>query len=498
MFEGISHALLPSRPMDNEAFRTFVNKSCKSTKEIAREAVETEFRKRKRTKRDDQGYGSDSDDSAPVAKETTRDVAVRDRQEKRGRQTRDKVEYRDRARERREGKSVDYVLLDVHTSTQGGEVTAEDRKRQAELSQYLGGDEEHTHLVKGLDRVLAQKVRREEMGQKDEDLDELMEVALEKQMKEDVALDAEGGLHSIQPQCDLGRHVLRYLLQKQERASSSSKSHTWKVNAALQKSIKRSILTFSLDSDVRKRKHAWDAPPLSIQAFSTNDNVAVQKATPLDRQLITTISNKLRGHLLKAKHGNVTVSKEMQSRSVQDDPAKVDEVANKPMVESDSDDDIFENAGTYIPPSADETTNNEGEQAEPRTETKNIQSDEIAEVPKKKQSIFDNLITKSPETATTTLKVQLQTQQIHTNNNRIINRDVIGASSSSNEPVNKRRGPQTAVMEGYSMSNYDGGYGEEMDVDFGNFDEDDRGRKKDERGDAPGGGGKQKEEENDF
>jgi IK cytokine len=32
---------------------------------------------------------------------------------------------------------------------------------QVTISKYLGGDEEHTHLVKGLDVALARRVRRE-------------------------------------------------------------------------------------------------------------------------------------------------------------------------------------------------------------------------------------------------------------------------------------------------------------------------------------------------
>ena len=49
-------------------------------------------------------------------------------------------------------------------------------------SKYLGGDEEHTHLVKGLDKTLSEKVRRDEMLPKEPkeeeiDLDQIMEEA---------------------------------------------------------------------------------------------------------------------------------------------------------------------------------------------------------------------------------------------------------------------------------------------------------------------------------
>jgi len=56
-------------------------------------------------------------------------------------------EYRDRAAERREGRNLDYddeitKLVDM----------------DVEKSKYLGGDLKHTHLVKGLDFALLNKV----------------------------------------------------------------------------------------------------------------------------------------------------------------------------------------------------------------------------------------------------------------------------------------------------------------------------------------------------
>lgn len=497
--------------MDNEAFRSLVNNTRKTTKEIAREAVESEFKKRKR-KNNDQGYGSDSDsdDDAKQSRRDTKDHEADDDGGNKGAKQKKeklekKLEYRDRAKERREGKSVDYSLLDLditssnaHPHHYDGHVTAEEmKKKQAELSKYLGGDEEHTHLVKGLDRVLAQKVRREEMGKKDEeeDFDELMDVAFEKRPETAAtATTNKGSIRSIKPKSDLGRSILNYLLQKEERHTFNLNDTKVKVNPALQKSIQRSILTFSLNSDTRRRKHAWDAPQLSIQAF-TDSNVVAQKATPLDRQLITTISNKLNGHLLRVKHGNI--SKDV-SLSADNEESNVND-QTKPSPDIDSDDDIFENAGTYVPPSAN-TTNLNGNVTEDNGRNKDSKSNKNRELTKKKQSIFDNLITSSNEVVRSqTQKVQIQPSQTSYNKN-VINRDVIGASTNNDEPFTKRRGPQTAAMEGFSMSNYSGGYGEEMDVDFGNFDEDHRKKKKDKQEDDNDEANKEanKEEDNDF
>ncbi|GMI43529.1 hypothetical protein TrCOL_g501 [Triparma columacea] len=78
------------------------------------------------------------------------------------------TKYRDRAKERREeGISSEYkesqALIDKYERARmednmGG--NAED------MTKYLGGDEEHTHLVKGLDKRLADRVRGEITGER--------------------------------------------------------------------------------------------------------------------------------------------------------------------------------------------------------------------------------------------------------------------------------------------------------------------------------------------
>lgn len=88
--------------------------------------------------------------------------------------------YRDRAKERREGVNKDFDLdpddLKISNPTFGDSFSgsnvnalgssrsleldeAELRRQQIEESKYLGGDVEHTHLVKGLDFALLEKVK---------------------------------------------------------------------------------------------------------------------------------------------------------------------------------------------------------------------------------------------------------------------------------------------------------------------------------------------------
>ncbi|KAH7405094.1 hypothetical protein KP509_15G055900 [Ceratopteris richardii] len=86
--------------------------------------------------------------------------------------------YRDRAKERREDQNPDYD----HTATEFGSLhavappgtvdlrtTMDAHRISIENSKFLGGDVEHTHLVKGLDYALLHKVRSEIDRQPDEE-----------------------------------------------------------------------------------------------------------------------------------------------------------------------------------------------------------------------------------------------------------------------------------------------------------------------------------------
>ena len=174
--------------MDNNAFKDLVRSKVKSTKEIAREAVEEAFiRKRKRKKGkgrrgdDDDLSSSDSDsDDNRRGKQAKHNDSDKQQLFKPGAVKRakdgDKKEaaskYRDRAKERREGKNDDYkdseTLLKTVTQGEDGETALD----QAEISKYLGGDEAHTHLVKGLDVALARSVRGQKVENQQEGEDE--------------------------------------------------------------------------------------------------------------------------------------------------------------------------------------------------------------------------------------------------------------------------------------------------------------------------------------
>nr|XP_023908474.1 suppressor of mec-8 and unc-52 protein homolog 2 [Quercus suber]POF26664.1 suppressor of mec-8 and unc-52 protein like 2 [Quercus suber] len=100
-----------------------------------------------------------------ASKKHYKEKVVRRREEKQ--EEADGPNYRDRAKERRDDQNPDYEATELgsfHAVAPPGTVdirAADAHKLSIEKSKYLGGDVEHTHLVKGLDYALLNKVRSE-------------------------------------------------------------------------------------------------------------------------------------------------------------------------------------------------------------------------------------------------------------------------------------------------------------------------------------------------
>ena len=102
-------------------------------------------------------------------------------------------DYRDRAAERRKADEDDITANSLlqQLSEDGQEL---DQKAIYEQSKYLGGDTEHTHLVKGLDFSLLERVRRQMKGEKEVeegqgDAEEMLDEALVTKMDSDQSIE---------------------------------------------------------------------------------------------------------------------------------------------------------------------------------------------------------------------------------------------------------------------------------------------------------------------
>ncbi|CAJ0766070.1 4251_t:CDS:2 [Entrophospora sp. SA101] len=92
--------------------------------------------------------------------------------------------YRDRAAERRKGDNPDYKDTEQILEALNNNETLE-AKLAYEQSKYLGGDAEHTHLVKGLDYALLTKLRNEMYKGENEVIEEESEMNLLQQIQEE-------------------------------------------------------------------------------------------------------------------------------------------------------------------------------------------------------------------------------------------------------------------------------------------------------------------------
>ncbi|EDQ85476.1 uncharacterized protein MONBRDRAFT_34240 [Monosiga brevicollis MX1] len=113
-----------------------------------------------------------TDKTKPAKKSSWKPRAVRlsaEEEETRKRQAELAAKYRDRAAERRKQEDQEDQATQLHrlieqslpTGPPGSEAVVDAKQAMIEQSKYLGGDMEHTHLVKGLDYALLQKNREE-------------------------------------------------------------------------------------------------------------------------------------------------------------------------------------------------------------------------------------------------------------------------------------------------------------------------------------------------
>jgi len=173
-----------------------------------------------------------SDTFAPQEGEEEEDAATRRKKKKsyyaklkRDEEERQKEldsKYRDRARERRDGNNKDYQEQETISTTadyravapdaKAIENNAERRKQVIQASKYLGGDMEHTHLVKGLDFALLEKVRAEITYKEKEDED-MMEEVVDQKPREKEEEDPEEKMNF---KTKLGRNIFRTVFKNRK------------------------------------------------------------------------------------------------------------------------------------------------------------------------------------------------------------------------------------------------------------------------------------------
>lgn len=192
--------------------------------------------------------------------------------------------YRDRARERRDDSNPDYQSSDVGNTNnayravapdvKSGMDAAERRRQQIQESKFLGGDMEHTHLVKGLDYALLQKVRSEIVVKEQEQEFEMEKLAEEAEEKEKEKAEEEKQQKPEEPEYKtaMGRNIFNTIqfyrsrhIQRNELFSSGRMAYV----IELEDEIAESDIPTTL---IRSKA---DVPVLEgeVQTLTTNDIV---------------------------------------------------------------------------------------------------------------------------------------------------------------------------------------------------------------------------------
>ncbi|CAH1268272.1 IK [Branchiostoma lanceolatum] len=228
--------------------------------------------------------------------------------------------YRDRAKERRDGTNKDYEETEmVSTTTNYRAVapnaqpvdTAERRRQLIQESKFLGGDMEHTHLVKGLDYALLQKVRSE-IHTKEREEDDLDTIVLEKKQEEEE--------EEMEFKTRMARSVYRTLfkIKPPERNELFLPGRMAYVIDLEDEYTDTDVPTTLIRSKA-------DCPSLESQTTLTTNDIVINKLT----QILSYLRQGVRGKKLKKKD---------KGRGREEKPHRLP-----------GGDDIFGDVGDYIP-----------------------------------------------------------------------------------------------------------------------------------------------------
>ncbi|GIX79851.1 protein Red [Caerostris extrusa] len=231
--------------------------------------------------------------------------------------------YRDRAKERRDGVNPDYQNDDPITSAAGyravapdaksGLDAAERRRQMIQESKFLGGDMEHTHLVKGLDYALLQKVRSE-INYKEKEEEELETLLLKHK-------DKGGEEEEIHFRTKLGKNIYRQVFKNrfQEKSELFLPNRMAYVIDLEDEYAESDIPTTLLRSKA-------DCPSFESQTTLTTNDIVIKKLTQVLSYLRQGLHNK---------------------KSKKRDKGKLkEEDTKKPKI---ADESIFGDIGDYVP-----------------------------------------------------------------------------------------------------------------------------------------------------
>ncbi|CAL5227428.1 g10390 [Coccomyxa viridis] len=336
-----------------------------------------DFRQMLQTPRAQRGDdGDQADGKKPGRKPDQKKKKSRPKPEAEGKEEDDESGYRDRAEERRRGKNPDYEDVQAQMATLA---TGNNEMQQGlgnisvENSKFLGGDLQHTHLVKGLDYALLQKVRGELEQSKTDEPEKVEKVKAPR--REDTEFHTS-----------IGRGVFDAIFNPP------------KINVSEQFLPRRTAFLYELDDEgfnadipTTLRRSKADCPPAVESMLGSADGNVLERIAKIMSYMRPALVGKsgkrlkrkeklrmladggeapLNGHL----HGNLKPPPQQSTpEETETKPAKARAV--------DDDDDIFGDAGTnYEPELPKSKASNEAAPA-PAAGSYFDKKDEMADLP---------------------------------------------------------------------------------------------------------------------
>ncbi|KAL1777554.1 Red [Sigmodon hispidus] len=296
-------------------------------------------------------YNEDEDPAARRRKKKSYYAKLRQQEIERERKLAEK--YRDRAKEGRDGVNKDYEETELISSTanyrtvgpttEADKSAAEKRRQLIQESKFLGGDMEHTHLVKGLDFALLQKVRAE-ISSKEKEEEELIEKPPKETKKDE---DPE---NEIEFKTRLDHNVYQMLF----------KSKSYEQNELFLPGRMAYVYEYADTTLIRSKA---DCPTMEAQTTLTTNGIVISKLT----QILSYLRQGTRNKKLKKK-----------------DKGKLEE--KKP---PEADMNIFGDIGDYVPSTTKTPREKEWERYQERERDPEQDREQEREEEKKRHSYFE-------------------------------------------------------------------------------------------------------------
>uniref|UniRef100_A0A3B4ALQ8 IK cytokine n=1 Tax=Periophthalmus magnuspinnatus TaxID=409849 RepID=A0A3B4ALQ8_9GOBI len=223
-------------------------------------------------------YNEDEDPAARRRKKKSYYAKLRQQEMERERELAEK--YRDRARERRDGVNKDYEETELISTTanyravgptaEADKSAAEKRRQLIQESKFLGGDMEHTHLVKGLDFALLQKVRAE-ITNKEKEEEDMME-----KVQKEAKYEAPSGISSLTAYCVPGRNIYRVVF----RSGQSERNELFLPGRmAYVVDLEDEFTDTDIPTTLIRSKA--DCPTMEAQTTLTTNDIVISKLTQI-------------------------------------------------------------------------------------------------------------------------------------------------------------------------------------------------------------------------